>query len=620
MKESTVMSSNPTPEQTSPVVAAPASGHDNGRINILLVDDEPRNLTVLETILDDPGYRLVRAESGEQALLSLISAEFAVILLDIQMPGMSGFEVAQMIKQRPKTASIPIIYLTAHYNEDRHVLEGYQTGAVDYLLKPINATIVRSKVAVFAELYRRTRESTAANVALLTEVAERRRVEEELRKLQNDLERRVAERTAELLAANDALQQIQSELRASDTRKDHFLAMLGHELRNPLAAIRYAIAILHQSRPESPELSWCGEVIERQSDHLTKLVNDLLDVSRVSRGQIQLEKTTFDLAVAVQEAVETCQPLIDARRHELTVTPSPKPLFVEGDRTRLTQVFANLINNAAKYTDEGGRISITLSGEEGAAKRAVVRVRDNGRGLDADAIGKLFDLFYQANVNLDRSDGGLGVGLALVRSLVEMHGGMVEARSAGLGKGSEFIARLPIAGDPAPRRANKTPAVLESSSVPLRILVVDDNVDAARSLAMMLKILGHQVLLSHDGPEALATALREKPDVILLDIGLPGMNGYEVCRSLRQQGMTAQLIVAITGYSQDKDRQVAAEAGFDKYLVKPVTLPDIERLLPQRAAKSVESKVNNANHGFSGIRRASASSDTGSRRGYWPCR
>jgi signal transduction histidine kinase len=583
MNESSAMSnSTPVGPGAAQPALPPASPGNDERINILLVDDEPRNLTVLETILDDPRYQLVRAESGDQALLSLIAAEFALILLDIHMPGMSGFELAQLIKQRPKTASIPIIFLTAHYNEDRHVLEGYESGAVDYLLKPINATVVRSKVAIFAELYRKTRETQAANWALSAEVAERRRIEEERHRLYNELEQRVAERTSELVAANRTLQHIQSELRETDRRKDQFLAMLGHELRNPLAAICNAISILQTISPDQPDMNWCREVIERQSEHLTRLVNDLLDVSRVSRGKIQLETQTLDLSAVVRQAVEGCRPLIDARRHELILSLPSEPIPVKGDSTRLAQVVSNLVNNAAKYTDKGGRVEVTVEKEAGDREHAVLRVRDNGRGLDAEAIANLFELFYQADVNLDRSDGGLGVGLALVRSLVQMHGGTVEARSAGRGQGSDFLVRLPCACDKVAAAGSDAPLAADSGAPAKRVLVVDDNVDAARSLAKMVELLGHRAIVAHEGRTAVEVALRERPDALLLDIGLPQMNGYEVCQSLRAAGLTGSLIVAVTGYGQDSDRQLAADSGFDLHLVKPVNLRSIKELLAQR--------------------------------------
>jgi CheY-like chemotaxis protein len=376
------------------------------------------------------------------------------------------------------------------------------------------------------------------------------------------------------------LQQIQRALKEADHRKDQFLAMLGHELRNPLAPIRNAVSIMRNLGPDESDLNWCRDVIERQTDHLTRLVDDLLDVSRVSRGKIQIEQGIVDLSVAAQQGVEICRPLIDSRRHELTMSLPTAPVLVKGDLTRLSQVIANLVNNAAKYTDEGGKIEVILEGDDNA--KAVIRIRDNGRGLDPEAIPNLFQLFYQAEINLDRSDGGLGVGLALVRSLVEMHGGAVEATSAGRGQGSEFIVRLP--------RTEALTSVFEpvqekAAARSLRILVVDDNCDAAKSLSMMLNILGHTTSVAHEGHSAVATALREQPDVVLLDIGLPGMNGYEVCRELRRQGLNSELIVAITGYGQENDRQLAQDAGFDAHLVKPVGLTVIEKLLAGHAAK-----------------------------------
>jgi CheY-like chemotaxis protein len=258
---------------------------------------------------------------------------------------------------------------------------------------------------------------------------------------------------------------------------------------------------------------------------------------------------------------------------------------VEGDAIRLAQIVANLVNNAAKYTDEGGRIEVAIDREPAEPAHAVLSVRDNGRGLSADAIANLFQLFYQADANLDRAEGGLGVGLALVRSLVQMHGGTVEAHSAGRGQGSEFVVRLPCAPDAAP--AATPPDGPHATSVSgLKVLVVDDNVDAARSLSKILEILGNRTLLAHHGQEAIDVALRERPDIVFLDIGLPGRNGYQVCQALRAAGLTGQLIAAVTGYGQDNDRQLAAEAGFDLHLVKPVSLQTIQQLLAAHAAKT----------------------------------
>src|SRR5262245_19434237 len=566
------------PMATSPPPAFPAVE----RVNILLVDDEPRNLMVLESILESPTYQLLRAQSADEALLALMAAEIAVIVLDIRMPGMNGFELAQMIKRRPKTASIPIIFLTAHYSEDRHVLEGYETGAVDYLHKPVNALILRSKVAVFAALFEKSRELATANRTLLNEIADRRRIEGEISVLHEQLEQRVVERTAELQAANHALQQIQKELHETNRRKDQFLAMLGHELRNPLAPIHNAVTILKKDDLGPTELAWCRDVIERQTQHLTRIVDDLLDVSRVSRGKIRIEKRIFDLADAIRQGVEICRPLIDERRHELTVSLPPSPVLVEGDLTRLAQVVANLVNNAAKFTDEGGAIQVALETDNGSPASAVVRVRDNGRGMDSSAIASLFELFYQADASLERTDGGLGVGQALVRSLVEMHGGTVEATSPGRSAGSEFIVRLPCAVQPLSETMPTVPAPDKAATSGLRVLVVDDNRDAARTMAKMLQILGHRTLLAHDGHGAVEVAVRERPDAVLLDIGLPGLNGFEVCRSLRREGLTRELIVAITGYGQENDRQLATEAGFDFHFVKPVSFQKVQELLAGR--------------------------------------
>jgi signal transduction histidine kinase len=524
-------------------------------------------LAVLETILNDPGYRLVRAETADQALLALVAEEFALIVLDIHMPGMNGFELAQMIKRRKKTAGVPIIFLTAYYSADQHVLEGYETGAVDYLHKPVNPTILRSKVAVFAELHRKTRELALANRALQAEVAERRRAQEELLALNDELEQRVADRTAELVQAG--------------RRKDEFLAMLSHELRNPLAPLRNAIQVLRLQGPPDPGLVVVCDMIERQVLHLVRLVNDLLDVSRVSSGKIQLQKEPLDLAAAVRQAEEMSRSQIQDRGHELTVTLPEEPVRVEGDFARLTQVIANLLDNAAKYTDEGGKVWLTL---EKTPDQAVLRVRDTGRGLDATALKSLFELFYQADRNLDRSDGGLGIGLSLVKSLVHMHGGTVEAHSEGHGKGSEFVVYLPCLPAPSegqPVASLEPPAPAAPGA---RVLVVDDNRDSADSIALLLRLFGHEVLTAYDGRSAVEVSLRERPDIVFLDIGLPGLNGYQTCQAMRAGGLKDALIVAVTGYGQDEDRRRSHQAGFDAHQVKPVDLQAIRDLLALRGS------------------------------------
>ena len=528
------------------------------RIKILLVDDEPKNLTALETVLDNPGYELIRAGSADEALLALVAEEFALLVLDIQMPGMNGFELAQLIKTRKKTAGIPIIFLTAYYSDDEHVQEGYGTGAVDYLHKPINAVVLRSKVAVFAELHRKTRESALANRALLAEVAERRRAEERLRELNDELERRVLSRTAELsesearfralaeemphlvwetdAAGNatyqnakwrtftghgaepredgwigvihpddaprmaaawaDALRtgdecdtfcryrrandgeyrwfhikaapvrdstgavvrwvgtstdiqeqrQAEDALREADKRKDEFLAMLGHELRNPLAAIRHAVRIDAEESEDPAAKRWAGEVIDRQSFQLMRMVDDLLDVERINRGRIELRLETLDLRSVFTQVIAVVRPLMELKEHALMVEIAESELPMRGDAARLEQVFVNLLNNAAKYTPPKGQIRLTArrDGDE-----AVVSISDNGAGIAPQLLPHVFELFRQEDTSLDRSQGGLGIGLTVVKALVEMHGGRVEVASGGELVGNDFYgaAAAPCRGE-----------------------------------------------------------------------------------------------------------------------------------------------------------------------------
>ncbi|MGZ5010126.1 MAG: PAS domain S-box protein [Methylobacter sp.] len=372
------------------------------------------------------------------------------------------------------------------------------------------------------------------------------------------------------------LKQVEQALKDADRRKDEFLAMLAHELRNPLAPIRNAVEIQKCANMDPARIAWCTNIIDRQINHLTGLVNDLLDISRISRGLVELKKETLEIRDFIQPAVETNQPLIDTRRQEFSMTLPPEPVWVEGDRIRLAQVVSNLINNAAKYTEEGGRIglSVELSGDD-----VCIDVTDSGCGIDSANLSSLFDLFYQADRHLDRSQGGLGIGLSLVRSLVEKHGGDVRAFSAGQGQGSEFVIRLPrlIVSNPATVFTTELTAPdLEK----LRILVVDDNQDIAESLALLLEIDGHQVQTANNGFTALEIARAERPDVILLDIGLPGMDGYSVAQALRQDhGFERTLLIALTGYGQSDDRKKSHAAGFDAHLVKPVNIETLRKLL-----------------------------------------
>jgi signal transduction histidine kinase/CheY-like chemotaxis protein len=379
---------------------------------------------------------------------------------------------------------------------------------------------------------------------------------------------------------------VEDELRAANRQKDQFLAMLAHELRNPLAPIMTAAQLLKLGRLEPRSVANASEIIVRQAAHMTDLVNDLLDVSRVTRGLVTLEQEELDLNVIVAAAVEQVRPLVDTRRHALTLQLSGQPAHVTGDRTRLVQVISNILNNAAKYTAPGGRIILAVTVE---AERVAVAVRDNGVGIAPEVLPYIFDLFTQAERTPDRSQGGLGIGLALVKSLVALHGGTVHAESSGLGQGSEFSIWLPCAAR-APAQASDAGAAGGADAVQdngnLRVLVVDDNADAAQMLAALLEVQGHAVSVEYDGRGALARARTEHPDVLLLDIGLPDMDGYELARRLRAQPENADAtLVALSGYGQSQDREEARHAGFDHYLVKPADLNEVNEVLAQADAR-----------------------------------
>jgi signal transduction histidine kinase len=529
------------------------------RANILLVDDQPAKLLSYEAVLKELGENLISASSAESALEQLLKNDVAVVLIDVCMPRLDGFELAGMIRGHPRFQKLPIIFVSAVNLSELDRLKGYESGAVDYVPVPVAPEILRAKVSVFAELHRKTRQ---------------------LELLNRELEHRVAERTAELERSTYRLRESESRLQETDRRKDEFLAMLGHELRNPLAPIQAASKLLRMDHLGKSHHARALDLVDRQIEHLVRLIDDLLDVSRITRGAITLRREIANLADVVSRAIETNRPLIDAKRHALVVDLPAQPVYVDGDVTRLTQVVGNLLHNAAKYTEEGGEIRVRV---ESSPPETLIRVKDTGVGIPSEMLSKVFDLFIQVDRPLNRKQGGLGVGLAMVRRLVEMHGGSVEAQSDGIGRGTEMVVRLPLfddvnAGKHRKRRTREDVPVL----VGRRILVVDDNRDAADSIALLLEVAGHVVRTAYDGPDALELAAVFRPEVAILDLGLPSMDGFEIARQIEAQAWGKDIaLVALTGWGQQEDFRRTSDAGFDAHLVKPVQPEQLLKVLAQ---------------------------------------
>lgn len=511
-------------------------------VHFLLVDDLEENLIALEALLRRDGLVILKAKSGPEALELLLHHDVALALVDVQMPSMDGFELAEFMRGKERTKGVPIIFLTAGSADKQRRFRGYEAGAVDFLQKPIETDIIKSKADVFFELHRRRQEIARQRDAL--EIATRES------------------------------QQYAQALKEADRRKDEFLATLAHELRNPLAPIRNGLAIL-RNQPVGDTAEQVRNMMERQLLHMVRLIDDLLDMSRVSKGTIELRKKPMDLQSAIQSAIEISQPHIDDHHHHFETDIPQDPIWVDGDLTRLGQVLGNILNNAARYTPDGGTIHLSAQKQ---GQEAVVTIRDTGIGIPEDMLEKIFGLFTQVDRTLEQSQGGLGIGLALSKHLIDLHGGSIHVTSAGQNKGSQFEVRLPAIAAPAQQEAEKTKA--PAPVVPRRILIVDDNVASAQTTGWMLETLGHDYTLAHSGQQALEVAESLKPDAILLDIGLPGMNGYDVCRELRKKSQFKNtLIIAQTGWGQQRDRDMAHDAGFNHHLVKPLSLDDISALL-----------------------------------------
>lgn len=525
-------------------------------VNFLLVDDLEENLLALEGLLRREGLVLLRAKSGNEALELLLENEVALALVDVQMPGMNGFELAELMRGTERTRRVPIIFLTAGTTDRQRRFRGYEAGAVDFLQKPIEADILRSKAQVFFDLYRQRQE-----------VAQQR-----------DELRAATEQNLKLLKES----RLHAEaLREADRRKDNFLAMLAHELRNPLAPVRNAVEILRLANTTDPSVVHARDVISRQVSHMARLVDDLLDVARIARNKIELRLDQCDLAAIVLQTAEDYRPTLAANGIDLVVDVPEKPVMMTGDATRLAQVFGNLLHNSGKFTPAGGNVTISIK-RDNSTNTAEVRVADTGIGLDPQVIAQLFEPFTQADQSLDREKGGLGLGLALVRGLIELHHGTVTAESAGTGRGSSFMVRLPLASRNETTESRDFMAISESSATTTkRILVIEDYKDAAKTMQMLLELLGHVVQIAFDGPSGLQACQTFHPDVIISDLGLPGeMNGYEVARAIRRNPLLANTyLIALSGYGQQDDRQKTEEAGFNDHLVKPVELENLQQAM-----------------------------------------
>ena len=571
----------------------------DGKVSILLVDDQPSRLLTYESVLDGFGWNLVSARSGLEALDKLMRQEFAVVLLDVSMPDMDGFEAARLIHEHPRFEKTPIIFVTGVHVSELDRLTGYKVGAVDYVSIPVVPEILRGKVAVLVELYLKRRELRELNRTLASAneqlaAANTNLQAEKTRELET-LNRVLQRANTELEQANRTLQseiaertRVEQALKAADRHKDEFLAMLAHELRNPLAPILNAVQLIRKKPLTDPQLLWSRDVIERQLGHLTRLVDDLLDVSRITRGKINLSRETVEVADLVARAVETVQPLIAERGHQLHLSVAPQSIRVFGDPLRLTQAVGNVLSNAAKYTENGGQISLTARQVD---DRVEIRVQDTGIGIPTDMQPVIFDMFTQLNVPAGRAQSGLGIGLALVRKLLEMHGGSVSAFSEGNGRGSEFLITLPVIPSEITAGNGRTAVGLDSNvggetaQVRRRILVADDNSDALESLATLLELSGHEVFSAANGALALEAAERNLPEVALLDIGMPKLDGYEVARRIRAQPWGRRItLVALTGWGQESDRRRSGEAGFDSHLVKPLDLDKLTALLERLPA------------------------------------
>lgn len=506
-------------------------------IKFLLVDDLEANLVALEALFMREGLELLKAQSGREALELLLAHEVALAFIDVQMPEMSGFELAEIMRSTERTRGTPIIFLTAGTVSQQWLIRGSEAGAIDFLPKPIDPAMLLNKARVFFDL-----------------ALQRQDLQESERKLK---------------IANEKLAQ-------ADRSKDEFLAMLAHELRNPLAPLLAGADLLLASPGNVQTGENIGRMMKRQVGQMARLIDDLLDVSRITNGKIELKKQPVLLSSIFEQAVESVQPQIDRLSHSLEVLHPEASLGVSADPYRLTQVVSNLLSNAAKYTPPGGRIRLTV--EKSPGDRVAITIKDNGRGIRVKDQRNIFNLFDQGSAS---AEGGLGIGLTLVKWLVEMHGGMVFVRSEGEGRGSEFTIELPaIEIEPS---SLPEPATGSGARQKLKVLIADDGKSTADILGMFFQMEGMETVVVYDGEKAVQEAEAFCPDIACLDLGMPIVDGFAAARGVRLICPDAY-IVALSGWGSEADRVKTAAAGFDEHLVKPVSPEDLRSLLSRVAA------------------------------------
>lgn len=513
-------------------------------INFLLVDDLEANLIALEAILEREGLTLLKAKSGREALELLLVHEIALAFVDVQMPEMSGFELAEIMRGTERTKAVPIIFLTAGIVDQQRRIQGYETGAVDFLLKPIDPAILLNKAAIFYDLARQRQD--------------------------------LWESQAQLREVNEQLEATNARLEREDRTKDEFLAMLAHELRNPIAPILTGVDILMRTPTDTALVEKVAGMMKRQTSQMARLIDDLLDVSRITMGKIELRTEEVSVAEVVDAAVESVQPLIERMEHRFSVSNAPVGWRIPADHHRLAQIMANLLSNAAKYTPKGGEIRLRVTERDGKLQ---ISVRDNGKGIGEEFQAGIFNLFDQGAVG---AKDGLGIGLTLVKTLVDMHGGEVSLVSEGEGCGSEFTVLLPgLATGESVTETVVDSISEEKNASELKVLIADDGKATADILNMFFVMEGMKTAVAYDGAQAVQTAESFVPDLVCLDLGMPVVDGYEAARRIRELHPDAW-IVALSGWGSDEDRRKTAEAGFDEHLTKPVNPADLRELIKRR--------------------------------------